>query len=227
MFAYLNKYSLLHKSQSGFRKHHSCNTALIHLTDRWLNCIDKGDIIGAVFFDLRKAFDVVDHKLLLQKLAAYKFNTTSQSWIRSYLTNRKQCIIGQNAKSSLQTVKSRVPQGSVLAPVLFFLFVNDLPLFIKETYLDMYADDATLHAADKQQETVESKLQIGTDDFKNWCLSNNMSIHIGKTSVMTVGSRQNVANLDVMEICIDNEIIKEVENQKLLGVIIDNVTCQA
>ena len=67
LFAYLNKYSLLHKSQSGFRKHHSCNIALIHLTDRWLNCIDKGDIIGAVFFDLRKAFDVVDHKLLLQK----------------------------------------------------------------------------------------------------------------------------------------------------------------
>ena len=95
--------------------------------------------------------------------------------------------------------------------------MNDLPLFIKETYLD----DATLHAADKQQETVESKLQIGTDDFKNRCLSNNMFIHIGKTSVMTVGSRQKVANLDVMEICIDNEIIKEVENQKLLGVIID------
>ena len=57
-------------------------------------------------------------------------------------------------------------------------------------YLDMYADDATLHAAGKQQETIESKLQIGTDDFKNWCLSNNMFIHIGETSVMTVGSRQ-------------------------------------
>ena len=103
-------------------KTHSCNTACIQLTDRWLNCIDKGDIIGAVFFDLRKAFDVVDHKLLLQNLAAYKFNTTSQSWIRSYLTNRKQCIIEQNAKSSLQTVKSGVPQGSVLGPVLFLLF---------------------------------------------------------------------------------------------------------
>ena len=89
MFASLNKYSLLHKSQSGFRQHHSCNTALINLIDRWLSSKDKGDIIGAVFFDLRKAFDVVDHDLLLQKLAAYKFSTTSQNWIRSYLTNRK------------------------------------------------------------------------------------------------------------------------------------------
>ena len=101
MAAYLNKYSLLHKSQSGFRKRHSCNTALINLIDRWLNSIDKGDIIGAVFFDLRKAFDVVDHDLLLEKLAAYTFSTTSQNWIRSYHTNRKQCVVNQNIRSSL------------------------------------------------------------------------------------------------------------------------------
>ena len=141
---------MLHKSQSGFRKHHSCNTALINLIDRWLNSIDKGDIIGAVFFDLRKAFDVVDHDLLLQKLAAYKFSTASQNWIQSYLTNRKQCIVNQNIRSSLQIVKSGVPQGSVLGPVLFLLFVNDLPLFIKEVYLDLYADDATVHASGKK-----------------------------------------------------------------------------
>ena len=221
LFAYLNKYSLLHKSQSGFRKHHSCNTALINLIDRWLNRIDKGDIIVAVFFDLRKAkIDVVDHDLLREKLAAYKFSTTSQNWIRSYLTNRKQCIVNQNIRSSLQTVKSGVPQGSVLGPVLFLLFVNDLPLFIKEVYLDLYADDATVHASGKKQNVIELKLQTGTDDFKNWCLSNHMLIHIGKTSLMTAGSRQTVGNIS-MEIFIDGEIIKEVENQKLLVVIID------
>ena len=222
LFAYLNKYSLLHKSQSGFRKHHSCNTALINLihVDRWLNSIDKGDIIGAVFFDLRKAFDVVDHDLLLQKLAAYKFSTTSQNWIQLYLTNRKKCIVNQNIRSSLQIVKSGVPQGSVLGPVLFLLFVNDLPLFIKEVYLDLYADDATVHASGKKQNVIELKLQTGTDDFKNWCLSNHMFIHIGKTSLMTAGSRQTVGNIS-MEIFIDREIIKEVENQKLPGVIID------
>ena len=99
LFAYLNKYSLLHKSSSGFRKHHSCSTALINLIDRWLNSIDKGDIIGAVFFDLRKAFDVVDHDLLLEQLAAYKFSTTLQNWIRSYFTNRNQCIVKQNRSS--------------------------------------------------------------------------------------------------------------------------------
>ena len=168
------------------------------------------------FFYLRKAFDVVDHDLLLEKLASYKFSTTSQNWIQSYLTNRKQCIVNQNIRSSLQIVKSGVPQGSVLGRVLFLLFVNGLPLFIKEVYLDLYADDATVHASGKKQNVVELKLQTGTDDLKNWCLS----IHIGKTSLMTAGSRQAVGNIS-MEIFIDGEIIKEVENQKLLGVIID------
>ena len=214
----MNKYSLLHKSQSRFRRHHSCNTALINLIDRWLNSIEKGDIIGAVFFDLRKAFDVADHDLLLEKLAAYKFSTTLQNWIRSYLTNRKQCIVNLNIRSSLQISKSGVQQGSVLGPVLFLLLVNDYPLFIKEVYLDLYADDATVHASGKKQN--ELKLQTGIDDFKNCCVSNHLFIHIGKTSLMTAGSLQTVGNIS-MEIAIDGEIIKEVENQKLLGVIID------
>ena len=93
LFAYLNKYKILHTSQSGFRKNHSCNTALINLIDRWLKNIDKGEINGAVFFDLRKAFDVVDHDLLIRKLAAYKFSEKSLSWIKTYITNRKQCIV--------------------------------------------------------------------------------------------------------------------------------------
>ena len=96
LFAYLNKYGLLHKSQSGFRKNHSCNTALINLVDKWLNNIDKGEIIGAIFFDLRKAFDVVDHQLLIEKVNSYHFSNNSVNWIRSYLTDRQQCITEKN-----------------------------------------------------------------------------------------------------------------------------------
>ena len=149
LFAYLNKYKILHTSQSGFRKNHSCNTALINLIDRWLKNIDKGEINGAVFFDLRKAFDVVDHNLLIRKLAAYKFSEKSLRWIKTYITNRKQCIVDNSLTSSMQTVKSGVPQGSVLGPVLFLLFVNDMPLFITEAYVDIYADDTTVHTSSK------------------------------------------------------------------------------
>ena len=87
LFAYLNKYKLLHEAQSGSRKYHSCQTALIKLINNWLSHIDKGNIVGAIFFDLKKAFDVVDHEMLLQKLALYGVRSTFLRWFESYLSN--------------------------------------------------------------------------------------------------------------------------------------------
>ena len=109
----------------------------------------------------------------------------------------------------------------IAANKLILLLVNDLPPFIKEAYIDLYAHDASVHTSGKQQKTVELKLQYDTDDFKNWCSSNHMFIHIGKTSLMTAhDSRQNIGHINI-EVFIDGEIIKEVENQKLLEIIID------
>ena len=221
LFAYLKKYDILHKSQSGFRKNHSCNTALLGLLDKWLKNIDKGEITGAVFFDLRKAFDVVDHEILLQKLKSHKFDDRTMEWMTSYLSNRRQCIVDKTATSSLQQVKSGVPQGSVLGPVLFLIFINDMPLYINEAYAEIYADDTTVHTAHKDQNIVQVRLQSSSTNFNFWCIVHKMFVNLTKTSSMSIGSRQNLSNNDELSITIDNEDISNVDNQKLLGIFID------
>ena len=109
--------------------------------DKWLNNIDKGEITGAIFFDSRKAFDVVDHEILLQKRRLHKFDSHAMAWIQSYLSHRYQCIIKNRTSSSMQEVTSGVPQGSVLGPALFLTFINDMPLSKNEAYAEEYGKE--------------------------------------------------------------------------------------
>ena len=113
-----------------------------------MNDIDSCNIIGSVFLDFRKAFDLVDHEILLHTLSLYRFSTNTIQFFRSYLSNRQQLVKVNNNCSELKTIRAGVPQGSILGPLLFLIYTNDLALEPLKCNLDMYADDGMLHSLD-------------------------------------------------------------------------------
>ena len=130
-----------------FLRRVSTETALIRLTDQILTNIDNDELTGLVFIDFRKAFDVIDHELLLKNLSMFGVRPSSVTWFKSYLSERKQFITLGKVKCEQLTVKQGVPQGSILGPVLFVLFINDIPFYVHKSTMDIYADDSTLSSS--------------------------------------------------------------------------------
>ena len=218
---YLNKHKLLHESQSGFRHKHSCQTALIKLIDSWAECIDRGDLIGALFLDFRKAFDLVDHSILIKKLSIYKFSSPAIQWFKSYLDNRQQTIKCDKGFTDFLNILSGVPQGSILGPTLFLLFINDLPLCFQHCSSDLYADDTTVHTKDSSVNNIEHNIMYDLKNAIEWCKPNKMQLHYGKTTCMLVGTRQRLNMSNKLNIQVNDTCIQNVSKQKLLGIYID------
>ena len=221
---FLHEYNLLHKTQSGFRSQHSCETALIHMTDSWLNAMDNGNMVGVVLIDFKKAFDLVDHQILLSKLELYGFARETLLWFNTYLTHRQQQVTVNNFKSEFEPVSCGVPQGSILGPLLFLLFINDLPLFTANVYTDVYADDTTLYDIQSSQQKIEQSLQIALNQLRIWCKNNGMLLNAAKTKVMLVTTNQKRQRLNTASLKLDymDESLQMVSCDKILGVFVDN-----
>ena len=152
--------------------------------------------IGCVLVDFRKAFDLVDHKILLKKLQCYKCSENCLKWFESYLTNRTQRVSLNNNVSEPEHVTCGVPQGSILGPLLFLLFINDLPLVLKNSAnVDLYADDTTIYDVQCNTDQLESNLQFSLNALHVWCRQNGMVLNTEKTNVMLITSRQRRSNL--------------------------------
>ena len=162
------------------------------MTDDSLEAMDQGLLTGAIFLDSRKAFDVVHHDLLVAKLQMYGCSSSALLWFKSSLSDRRECVKIAGTLSDIEVLKSGVLQGSILGPVLFLLFINDLPLTWTNRN-DLFADDATFYASAPNLSDVQVKLQRDLSITATWTKDHGMAPHDPqKTKYMISGTRRNL-----------------------------------
>ena len=210
---------LLYEFQSGFRQSYSTDTCLINLMDHIKMLISKGNYVGMVLLDLQKAFDTVDHEILCNKLESMGINFTK--WFKSYLGGRQQIVIANETKSDPGMVSCGVPQGSILGPLLFLCYVNDMPISVKCKLL-LYADDSALLVSGSDPQSIANILSNELESCRKWLMDNKLSLHLGKTESILFGSKRKLKNVETFEVRCGQEIIKHVNSVKYLGIEIDD-----
>ncbi|CAB4028024.1 Hypothetical predicted protein, partial [Paramuricea clavata] len=217
--------SILVEQQSGFRSQHSTETALLGSTNEWLYNMDSGLINGVLFLDLKKAFDTVDHEILLKKLHLYGIKGTTYAWFESYIQNRKSICLMNGKKSHAREIRCGVPQGSNLGPILFLLYINDLPKCLETTKANLFADDTNLSCAGLDANEIETKLKRDLENVHSWLRCNKLTLNDSKTEFMIIGSRHHLTKFEdnpEISLAIRDNNIKRVTNKKSLGFIIDD-----
>ena len=159
--------------------------------DDWLEHINDNSLTGACLLDISKCFDSINHELLLKKLEMYGITGNELDWFSSHLKNRKQKVFFQQGSSDFQELYSGVPQGSVLGPLLFLLFINDISNFTTEgCVLHMYADDhVIIYTSAATSDELQMKLQSCVDNVHQWYNMNRLNVNKKKSAVMVIGSK--------------------------------------
>ena len=190
LYQYLNLNDLLASNQSGFRTLHSTATALLKITDDWYCGLDVGKYVGVIFVDLKKAFDTVDHEILVQKLAHCGIQSSELKWSKSYLSNRSQFTRVNDVDSKVQNIDICVPQGSCLGPLLFLLYINDLPKIIDNAKVYMYADDTSLSLQNHSISHLNRDLNRDLEALDKSLRGNKLSLNVAKTQSMVISTKQ-------------------------------------
>lgn len=218
LYSHLQNNNILYKYQFGFRKNYSTSLALIEVIDNIYKNMDEGNFCTGVFFDLQKAFDTVDHSILLFKMYNYGVRGVVYDWFKSYLSNRVQyTCIGSN-KSDVVGITCGVPQGSVLGPLLFLIYMNDIGNAVPNDDVKLFADDTNLFVFGKSASETIVRAASCIDLLSNWFLSNKLSINLSKTCYMTFPSNLHCEN----GLSVNGVSIEKVATFKYLGVLLDD-----
>ena len=215
---YFNENNLISEKQYGFQANKSTMQAVMELTKYLYEKRDIGNTIGCLFIDFSKAFNMVSHKILIQKLKAGGLRNQALNWISSSLNNRKQCTRANNIKSSVRLVANGVPQGSCLGPLLFIYYINDLIEPTSKDNMILFADDVVIYEGKENAKELETSLQGHLNVVVRWCTNNNMKMNVSKTKLMTFNTRTN----DHCDLYTPDGCIGRTNSYKYLGVWLDS-----
>ena len=162
-------------------KYNSCETGLTSVVNKWFSEIDKGNLVGTVNIDLRKAFNLLNHDILLAKLKCYGVSENTLKWFKSYLSDRRQYVHFNGTKSSELQCNYGIPQGSILGPLMFILYINDLPVHLHQLSIHMYADDTIIYFISEDLNGVKQTINNELNNFSQWCKDNRLIINANKT----------------------------------------------
>ena len=221
-YAYLTENNLISPNQFGFRLKSSPITAASQLSDKILHSMDNGCLTGAVFLDLAKAFDTVNHTILLQKLSNYGVDDTAKAWFTSFLTNRKQVTSCNDVCSEVAAVSIGVAQGSILGPLLFIIYMNDLPDVLQFCHITLYADDTVLYLASKSTADLQSKINADLRRICKWLQANQLTLNVKKSKFLLIGSSSRLSKVSSILISADDIPLDNVDSYTYLGIVINN-----
>ena len=210
----------LSQYQHGFRKGYSTTSATSKFVDEIALGLDKGHCTLAVFLDIKKAFDTIDHKILIEKLRHIGTGDSTLNLIVNYLHNRKQCVLCNGKRSIVKALHTGVPQGSTLGPLLFLIYINDLPLMFKNTKCMMFADDTVLYQSLNNIVGLYEEVQESLDKMYVWCQNNQITLNIKKCEYIHLGYRKPIQRTDGLKL--GNITLNQVCQYKYLGTVIDD-----
>ena len=226
--SYLEKHNLFDPNQSAYKRFFGCNTALLKITDDILDNIDDSELTLLILLDFSKAFDTINHRLLLEKLSILGFSNKAQNWVNSYLKGRFQKVVANNDCSPFVGIKNGVPQGSILGPLLFNILVSNVRQFVEFSSSHGYADDIQLKINTKVDEVNEAihKVNKDLDSISTYCKNNALKINESKCYFIAIGTKPGIKKLDNIlldEVLINNKTIKRVKSIRNLGLTFDEI----